>query len=160
MAATHGSDALMYRFNAQLRQGNAGEEMLDKLFAKFFDIIKANPFQQRRGIDRVMVGKDHRQRITVEYKADSTAASSGHAFIELEYGGKPGWALTSEADFLCYMVRGKCIYILRPATLRNRLSEWEAIFETKTVQNSTYGCTGLIVPLPYLAEISERIVGL
>ena len=150
----------MYRFDAQLQAGKAGETMLDRIFGAFFHIAKANPLQQRRGIDRVMTGKEQRQRIFLEYKTDTTAATSGHAFIELEYGGKPGWALTSEADFLAYMVRGKAIYVLRPATLRNRLSEWRDHFETKTIQNSTYGGTGLLVPLPYLAEISERIIGL
>lgn len=147
----------MYRFQAQRNRGYEGEKMLDKMFAKFFDVRRATASQQRQGIDRVMTGNEHRQVIHVEYKTDYAAASSGNAFIEVACDGKPGWAHTTQADFIAYFVPGKHAYIVRPATLRSHLAEWEGRFEKRTVLNAAYTATGLLVPLPYLAEISEQI---
>ena len=148
---------MTYRFQTQRNRGYAGEKMLDKVFGKFFDVRRATATQQRNGIDRVMVGKEHKQTINVEYKTDYTAASSGNAFVEIAFDGRPGWAHTSQADFIAYFVPGKHTYIVRPATLRTHLQEWEGRFEKRTVLNSGYTATGLIVPLSYLAEIAEAI---
>lgn len=147
----------MYRFQTMRNRGYKGEKMLDGLFSKFFDVRRATATEQRNGIDRVMTGKEHKQVINVEYKTDYTAATSGNAFVELAFDGKPGWARTSQADFIAYFVPGKHTYIVRPCTLRNHLSEWEGRFEQRTVLNAGYTATGLIVPLAYLAEVSEAI---
>jgi hypothetical protein len=147
----------MYRFQTQRNRGYEGEKMLDGVFSRFFNVRRATASQQRDGIDRVMVGKEHGQQITVEYKTDYTAASSGNAFVEIAFDGRPGWAHTSQADFIAYCVPGKHTYIVRPQTLRTHLSEWEGRFEKRTVLNAGYTATGLIVPLAYLAEIAEAI---
>lgn len=147
----------MYSFQTQRSRGRAGEAVLDKIFGKFFQVKRATATQQRQGIDRVMTGNEHKQTIHVEYKTDYAAASSGNAFVEVACDGKPGWAHTSQADFIAYFVPGKHAYIVRPATLRNHLAEWEVRFEKRTVLNAAYTATGLLVPLPFLAEISEQI---
>lgn len=147
----------MYGFQTQRAKGLQGETMLDKIFGRFFNIHRATATQQRSGIDRVMVGKEHRQTIHVEYKTDYAAASTGNAFIEVLCDGKPGWAHTSQADFIAYFVPGKHAYIVRPATLRSHLAEWERRFENRTVTNAAYTATGMLVPLSFLADISEQI---
>ena len=151
---------MTYRFQTQRNRGYEGERMLDKVFGKFFDVRRATATQQRQGIDRVMVGKEHKQTINVEYKTDYTAASSGNAFVEVSFDGRPGWAHTSQADFIAYFVPGKHTYIVRPCALRTHLPDWEGRFEKRTVLNSGYTATGLIVPLSYLAEIADAIYAL
>lgn len=147
----------MYSFNKQRSRGYAGEQTLDRLFGKFFEIRRASAAQQRQGIDRVMMGKAHKQTIRVEYKTDYTAATSGNAFIETLVAGQPGWALTSQADFIAYFVPNQHAYIVRPAALRTHLNEWEGRFEQRTITNRGYMATGLLIPLTYLAEISEAV---
>lgn len=150
----------MNGFQQAKAKGRLGEAFLDRIFATFFEIQPATPEQQRCGIDRVMVGKQARQRITVEYKTDYTAAQTGNAFIEMESGDRDGWALTSEADFIAYIVPDKHVYVFRPATMRNHLNEWKEFCLSTSVQNQSYQAVGLLVPLPRLAGICETFLSL
>jgi hypothetical protein len=153
----HGGDTVN-GFQQAKALGNKGESLLDRMFSVFFDVKPATPEQQMHGIDRVMVGKQAKQKITVEYKTDYTAATSGNAFIELESGDKSGWALTCEADFIAYIVPGKHVYVFRPCTLRNHLSQWKEECIVKSAQNPSYHATGLLVPLSTLAGICETFI--
>ena len=89
-----------YRFDVQMAKGQRGEAVLDAYFARWFDITPATRWQQRRGIDRVFVGRLHGQRLTVEYKTDTVGARTGHAFVELQVGDRRGWChvVTGDGD--------------------------------------------------------------
>jgi len=147
----------MYSFRKQRSRGHEGERILDALFGKFFEIRRASAAQQRQGIDRVMMGKAHKQTLHVEYKTDYTAVTSGNAFIELHCAGSPGWALTSQAQYIAYLVPDQHVYVVNVAKLRTQLTEWERRFEQRTITNRGYMATGLLVPLTCLAEISETV---
>lgn len=149
----------MYRFQAQRNRGFKGEAMLDQLFGVAFDIVKATPLQQRRGIDRYMTGRLHGQRFSVEYKADAVAASSGCAFVEVDVAGAPGWALSSEADYLAYHVVGGLTYVVRMSALRALLPEWAGRFQRRTIRNQSYDATGILAPLDVLGGAADRVLG-
>ena len=104
----------MYKFDAQYRQGQQAETYLDSVFSRWFIVSRVDAAKQRIGIDRIWRGRKRGQRLTVEYKCDRTAASTGNAFIELQSTDRSrGWALTSRADWLVYYVPGQRIYLVR-----------------------------------------------
>jgi len=150
-----------YRFDVQMAKGQRGEAVLDAYFARWFDITPATRWQQRRGIDRVFVGRLHGQRITMEYKVDSTAGRTGNAFVEVQVGDRCGWAVTCHADLLTYYVPGcRRGYIVRPAGIRAKLDDWREVYETRTIANSHYDAIGILVPLDELASIADRVITL
>lgn len=146
----------MYRFGEQKRKGAEVEKLLDAWFGRTYDfeVRPATPEQQRQGIDRVFIGKDGKS-VTVEYKADWTAHTSGNAFIEVGVSDGPGWALNSQADLiLYYLPQRREGYWLTPRHLRRMLTErWQG-YPRKIVHNPRYIVTGVLVPLD---ELSARI---
>ena len=114
---------MAYQFDAQHADGLAGEAFLDALFSRWYRIRPASAAQQRRGIDRWF--RTTTRRLAVEYKTDHTAARTGNAFVEtvsVDTAHKPGWAYTSQADYLVYYIPPDgLVYVLRFAVLRREL---------------------------------------
>ena len=94
---------------------------------------------QRRGIDRVWFDPVDGRTWTVEYKADSMAGRTGNAFIEtisVDTDGRPGWAYTSRATLLVYLVtEPQTIYVISMARLRRQLPRWSAAYRTAQAIN-------------------------
>src|SRR5690606_23251114 len=126
--ARGGLTAMAYQFDAQHADGLAGEAFLDALFSRWYRIRPASAAQQRRGIDRWF--RTATRRLAVEYKTDHTAARTGNAFVEtvsVDTAHKPGWAYTSQADYLVYYIPPDgLVYVLRFAVLRRELARWVA----------------------------------
>ncbi|MEB2351838.1 MAG: hypothetical protein OZ924_10535 [Burkholderiaceae bacterium] len=169
----------MYQFDRQLSIGEEGEAFLDGFFAAWFHIRRATPVEQRQGIDRWFVDARGRRQ-SVEYKADSTAARTGNAFVEtisVDITGKPGWAYSSQARTLAYYITGKpgwayssqartlayyippdgLIYIIRLRHLRVVLPRWERDYPTRAVSNAGYHTHGLLVPLHELERLAVTV---
>lgn len=70
-----------YNFDAQLAQGQTGEQHLDQHFSRWYTIRPATASDQRRGIDRWYT-RPNGETFPVEYKTDRTAGRTGNAFIE------------------------------------------------------------------------------
>lgn len=141
----------MYRFKTQKRKGAEIEQELDAYFGQSYDLRRATPEQQRQGIDRVFVHDG--SQVTVEYKADWTAHTSNNAFIEVQVGDKPGWALTCQAQAILYYVpQRKTGYWLLPPELRAQLRGPWRNFPRKTVHNCNFVAVGILVPLAMLAN--------
>lgn len=146
-----------YDFQTQNAAGQRGETYLDRFFSRIYVIEPATRDQQRREIDRWFTNRKTGNRITVEYKTDSLAGLTGNAFVEItsdKERQKPGWAYSSDADFLLYYVPDPdAIYAIRFADLRQRLWTWESRYPLKAVANhapatnSRWTTEGLLVPL-------------
>jgi len=70
-----------YGFHEQLAKGQVQEDRLDRHFSKWYDIITATKAQQREGLDRMFIDGSGRE-VSVEYKADFRAHSTGNFYVE------------------------------------------------------------------------------
>jgi hypothetical protein len=152
-----------YDFTTQLTQGHRHEDAIDVFFNLWYDITTATPAQQRQGIDRLWKRLDGVGRaVTVEYKADSLAGRTGNAFIEtvsVDTTNKPGWALSSQAQLLIYLVTDpQTIYMIWMKRLRQHLPRWQQQYPLRWVDNRTYHTGGHLVPLHELETIAARII--
>lgn len=149
----------VYDFTTQLAHGADGEAKLDAYFSKWYTIRHATRIEQRCGIDRVFSRPGG--LFKVEYKTDTTAASTGNAFVEtvsVDTFGKPGWAYASEADYLIYYIPGpEAIYIIAFATLRKHLARWVKSYPVRKIPNKSYHTHGILVPLDEFERIAEKV---
>lgn len=155
---------MTYSFTKQLAQGQTYEDALDARFADRYIIQPATPQQQRQGIDRVYrPRKSPHEVLYVEYKADRTAARTGNAFVEttsVDTANKGGWAYTSQADWLFYLVAGECeaLYLIRMADLRACLPRWQRQYQERRIPNDGYHTVGLLVPLSEFEQIALAVI--
>jgi hypothetical protein len=150
-----------YQFESKLAEGQEYERQLDAVFAKWFQVLPATPAQQRQGIDRTFWHVKDNKSYSVEYKADSVAGRTGNAFVEtisVDTTNKPGWAVSSQADMLVYLVtEPQTIYCIWMIKLRSHLADWEAKYATKTAQNQGYRTHGILVPLTEFEAIASLV---
>ncbi len=150
---------MIYQFDRQLADGEAGEAYLDAFFRRRGHTIRpATHDEQRSGIDRFITAPDGRE-MAVEYKTDRLAGGTGNAFVEtvsVDARGKMGWALTSQADYLIYYVPESAIYVLPFSSLRWALPGWMRDFPARAAQNNGYMTHGVLVPLVTLAEYAVQ----
>lgn len=152
---------MIYDFPTQLEEGQKYEQRLDEHFRTFqVQITPATMEQQRQGIDRVFFFPATGSIDTIEYKADSIAGKTGNAFIETVSVdtpsiSKPGWAITSQAKYLAYMVTDpETIYLILMQRLRANLPTWQQRYPTKAAQNQGYRTLGVVVPIRELERIA------
>lgn len=151
-----------YDFNEQKKSGAYGESYLDDFFSRWYAITPASPMQQRQGIDRHFTRRGG-ESMTIEYKTDWSAARTGNAFIELisvDCRYVVGWAYSSCADYLLYLVPAAAIYVIKFAQLRLQLPFWTRRYELRTVQNEGYQARGILVPLADLAELAQQVISI
>jgi hypothetical protein len=152
----------VYDFDHQMRQGDQAEAFLDAFFrGKGYTIRSATREEQRTGIDRAFTSPKDGKTWRVEYKADSTAARTGNAFIEtisVDAAGKMGWALTAQADILVYYIPPSgVIYVLEFKTLQWELPRWIRDYPPRQAQNNGYATHGIIIPLAELEKSAMRV---
>ena len=137
--------------------GQEQEARLDEHFGSRFTITEASMDEQRKGIDRWFTTSAGLE-MAIEYKADFQSHATGNAFVETVSVGKytdgefvvkkHGWAETSTADWLMYLVVGTGkLFITKPRILRANLGDWANRFRSVTVRNQGYQGRGLLVPL-------------
>lgn len=151
---------MAYDFDEQKQVGENSERYLDEYFSRWYDIQKATPRQQRQGIDRIFA-KAGGETLTVEYKTDQAAARTGKAFVELiivDCRFVVGWAYSSCADYLIYLVPGAAIYVIRFSQLRLQLPFWTRQYEMRSVQNAGYRARGILVPLADLSALAQKVI--
>ena len=156
---------MTYSFDAQLKQGQKGEQKVIEYFAADYEILPATDEQQRRGIDYIILSQT--EKMSIEIKTDSRASQTGNAFIEtvsVQVGDvckKRGWVYTCQADVLLYYVPGdELIYFLKPEQLSARLPAWIMRYRKVNIPNSGYSTHGLLVPLSELEAASEYILSI
>lgn len=153
----------MYGFKEQLTKGQQSEAELDSFFAQWYTIEPVTMEQQRQGIDRVFTRKDNGHVFDIEYKTDWTASKTGNAFVEtvsVDTANKPGWAHSSQADYLIYYVPGDdLVYVIAFANLRARLHCWQNL-PLRTIPNRGYNTIGRLVPLREFERIATQVISL
>ena len=155
---------MTYTFDAQKARGDAGEALLDQVFAADYKIRPATRAEQRRGIDRIFTHRKTGRRLAVEYKTDYKAAHTGNAFVEtisVDTVGKAGWAYSSAADYMIYYVPGdEVIYVIALAVLRRELSRWVREYPLRAAQNEGYATHGVLVPLDEFEQHAEAVMSI
>lgn len=152
----------VYEFNEKLAEGMIGESRLDKLWdEQRWKVVPASRHDQRCGIDRWLVARVGGRRVSLEYKTDAVAGKTGNAFVEtisVSSCNKPGWAFSSKATWLVYqVVEPETIYIIRMASLRARLTQWQSRYPSRDVPNRGYKTTGILVPLDEFERIADKV---
>ena len=148
-----------YEFEERLLVGERSEQLLDQFFRRWFAIAPTSIADQKcHGGDRTFQRRDG-STFTVEYKADTIAASTGNAFIELvsvDRLNRDGWARSSIADQLAYYVTGSdTCYVVPMRQLREALPQWEQRYPHRRAHNvDDYHSEGVLVPLRELAELA------
>jgi len=140
-------------FEQDLKRGERFEEKIDEYFVgEFaFNIRRVNMTGQRSGIDRTWTNPEGITK-TIEYKADTKAAETGNVFIEIvsnDRTGKAGWAFTSQADFLVYLVVGMgTLYFCEMAAVKKHAEgKWQRYRRVFCKNVGKYSSEGLLVPL-------------
>lgn len=153
----------MYEFKEQLTKGQQSENELDAYFSQWYTIQTVDMDQQRQGIDRVFTRKDNGHVFKIEYKTDWTAGKTGNAFVEtvsVDRTDKPGWAHSSQSDYLIYYVPGDdLVYVIAFQNLRSRLQSW-CNCPTRKIPNNGYNTLGLLVPLCEFERIATQVISL
>lgn len=148
---------MLYSFSRQLTKGKTQEQRLDAFFTRYFTVIPATRAMQKQGIDRIFRGRVYHQRITVEYKADWTAASTGNVWLELRTADQTGWALKTQAHYLAYLLPNTGqVYMVKTEEVQKRLTSWLDTCEVRNVQDDGWSASGLLVPVPTFENICEH----
>lgn len=155
---------LMYSFDEQLKLGQKYERMLDRHFARNFDIEPVTMADERAGIDRYFTDKRNGNRYAIQYKADKTAARTGNAFVEtisVDTEHKPGWAISCAADYIVYyIVDSGPAYVIEPSKIKARVEGWEAQYQTRRIPNKGYHTVGILVPLDEFERLAYKVVNI
>lgn len=159
---SHDRSSQTYDMQEQLSKGEAAELLLDNHFAARFLIQPATRAQQRQGIDRIFTLRTTQKSYPIEYKTDWTAGRTGNAFIEtisVDTMNVLGWVYTSQAEWLLYYVpTKKIIYIIRFASMRDRLDAWiDRYGPEKAIPNDGYFTRGIVVPLMEFEHCASKV---
>lgn len=151
-----------YQMGQQLEKGEGAEARLDRHFSGRFHIEHATREEQRLGIDRYFTHRTSRKVYPVEYKTDWTAGRTGNAFVEtisVDTENIPGWAYTSQAEWLVYFIPTRLkIYLISFADLRAQLPHWLTTCRpAPPIPNRGYHTHGILVPFDQFALIASRI---
>lgn len=145
-----------YYFSDQLDKAEEYERKLDRYFSKWYDIRTVGMDAQRRGIDRIYRNDD--RKLAVEYKTDFLTQRTGNVFIEtvsVDRTGKLGWAWTSQADIIVYLVAPNTIYIANPYDIRDHIEFWKQQYGERSVQNKSYKSKGIPLPEKQFAKVCK-----
>lgn len=150
--------ATVHAFRAKLDEGKAAEAELDAYLSRRAVLQDVSLRLDKAGIDRIAIRNGVAS--TIQYKADTRAATTGNGFVELvssDIGGAPGWAYTCAADWLLYWVppTGLLLWI-RPDELRKHISAWYSSYPLRPARNPGYFSIGLAVPMDVLRGVATR----
>jgi hypothetical protein len=130
---------------------------LDEWLRTGYVVREATTAEQWRGIDRVAADGDGEH--TIDYKCDLAWARTRNCFIEHTSNaqtGRPGWALTSEADWLLYFLIPDRVLVLTFVMLRRHLLRWQQVYPTRRAKNEEgYDTLGLCVPVSIVEHVAE-----
>lgn len=145
----------VHDFDAQLAIGHAGEQFVARwLSRRGRDCRYAERIDQRRGIDLFV------DDIAVEVKTDLRCAETGNVFIEttsVDIHNVPGWAVTSEAIWLFFLLPPTEMLIIETRRLREQIKYWKTRFRETVSQNRSYRTLGLLVPRAEIAALAARV---
>lgn len=152
---------IIHDFDERLAYGRRHERALDGFFQQWYEIRAARDNEQRQGIDRHFARGG--RALTVEYKTDHQADSTGNIFVETvsrDDINSPGGHISSQADRLViYLPDSELIYWLSTAKLRTLVHAWRDVYREAAAPNRTYNTLGLLVP-QHEFERHSRVINL
>ena len=151
-----------HEFGTSCTVENRWAPMLDKWLAESYSIRPASMDEQWKGIDRVAIDEDG-MPVGIDYKCDEQARRTGRIFIETvsnDVSGRKGWAWTSEAKWIFYLVTPDCVLAFLMSRLRKELPGWLRRFGERAAQNRGYRTLGVCVPLAVAQEAAEYVARL
>jgi len=137
-------------------------EKLDQwLKATYPDMRPATRVEQFRGIDRVAMSEQG--VVTLDYKCDTRGMSTGRMFLETVSNSvtkRPGWLLTSEADWLVYYVVPDEVWMFLFANIRGAIANWRQTYGERSARNEGYDTLGVCVPFSVAATRVEYVANI
>jgi hypothetical protein len=155
-----------HSFGVQDARGATGEaRVVEYLQSHGFAVERVTTLREQfEGIDLYATSPRTGERKRLEVKTDYRAAQTGNAAVETvsnDVTGRQGWALTTTADFVLYLVDGMdVLYWLTPAAIRAAVPRWAREYRPFAAQNAGYVTTGILVPLRELEVIAHSVVSL
>ena len=74
---------------------------------------------------------------------------------------KPGWAKSSQADYLVYYVPDdELVYVMKMKKMREHLNEWMSRYPERKIPNQGYNTIGVLVPLKEFEKHAEQVLSL
>lgn len=148
---------MTYSFEEMRQQEREDAIRLDEIMAAWFEVQPATESQDKGGVDRWFVHRKSGHRISVQYKCDRKAESSGNAFIELvSVNGRPptpGWAWNPKAELLLYFLPlSRQVYFVSPTKLYEYTMFWCTKNGQKLTPNEGYETIGVTIPLKTLEK--------
>lgn len=143
----------MHDFKQSLAKGEEAEKLVLHWLEKHRQVRPATREEQRQGIDLLVT-------TAVEVKLDTRWQETGNAFIEtvsVDTSGKAGWAETSQADVLLYILYPEEVLQIGLSRLRAVLDRWKARYRQARASNAGYDTLGLIVPVEELRKVADKI---
>jgi hypothetical protein len=134
---------------------------LDHWLGEASELREATTAEQWQGIDRVALTADG--VITIDYKCDEQASGTKNLFIEIvsnDVTGRPGWAYTSQADWLAYFIVPDQVWMFLLPRLRQALAKWRTTYAIRCAVNASYRTRGVCVPRSRAERAVEYIARL
>ena len=151
----------IYDYGTQYAIGKKGEQVLDRWLQSVYQIqdVSNDPKYQQAGIDRIAT-RPNGSVLTVEYKCDCTAKTTGNLFFEtisIDNKGIEGWGWTSQADYWIFLIPDREILVIQPGKLRSLVWRDCQHLPEKSVRNRNYKTLGLAIPLHQVEKIARFV---
>lgn len=147
----------LHEFHRSSKVEDRWAPVLDAWLGEHYSFRPATMAEQWRGIDRVAVDDSGREA-GIDYKCDTQAGRTNNVFIETvsnDQSGRPGWAETSEAEWIFYFVTPGLVLAFRTVRLREALRSWQRRYPTRGARNGRYTTMGVCVPIQVAKTVAE-----
>lgn len=139
-------------------KGQVGRELLADLLPPGTTLFEPQWDVDVYGLDYIV--RTPKSRYSAELKTDFRAHETGNAFIEVisdDNYDSPGWAYTSIAQFLFYLLVGTKELIIVPMhNIRRYVDIWRRRYPHARGVNAAYSSVGALVPLVELRRLGLR----
>ena len=148
----------IHEFNDSLKNGHAGEWVINRYHAKYYIVREATMKEQYQGIDAVYTSKQSGTVYKIEIKTDFMTAKTDNIAIELVSNtstGKGGWAVTSQSDYIIYYLWDLWIvFYFNTKELAELVPHLKTSYPIKPAQNNGYQSMNILVPVMDAKSIS------
>lgn len=153
---------VVHRFDRSMDIEARHAPRLDHWLSEHYDLRVATDDEQRAGVDRIATD-DFGARTTLDYKCDERAHITGNLFIETVSNSRtrrPGWALTSSADWLVYFAVPDLVWMFLMRHIRSAMPTWRRCCHERAAANAGYSTFGLCVPFRLARQRVEYVADL
>ena len=151
-----------HRYDESLGVEALWAPVVDAWLASRYEVHVAELEDELRGIDRFLTRPADVTVTSLDAKHDRLAHRTGNVFLETvsnDQSGRPGWALTSEADWILYhVVAERRVLLFLTSELRD-VAGWSR-WRERSVRNEGYRTVGQLVPVAVASHVARYDVTL